>query len=122
MTGDLKGRHTVNSGQAQQMFNKITGNLLKGDKQEAARDLLKSNAVDWTGAGGQKIILLMKLLGLSIADWREPDYVPLRDAYQLHNRRRRNPNAMLYPGDAEAMSVVSDALLYTPIFAGTDNL
>jgi hypothetical protein len=57
--------------------------------------------------------------GLTIpSDWQEPDFVTLRDAYQLHERRRRNPNAPLYPGDAEAMEAVSDALDYIVLYAG----
>jgi hypothetical protein len=50
--------------------------------------------------------------------WISPDFVALRDAYQLHERRRRNPNAMLYPGDAEAMAAVPNALDYAVVYAG----
>lgn len=110
MATGLNPRHT------QKMFDKISSKLLKGDQQAAARDLLQNAAVDWNSAGGQQITKLMQ--ALAIPGWREPDYVALRDAYQLHNRRRRNPNASLYPGDAEAMAAVPDALSYTPVFAG----
>ena len=55
---------------------------------------------------------------LNIPDWRAPDFVTLRDAYALHKRRQRSPNATLYPGDAEALAAVPDALTYTPIYAG----
>jgi hypothetical protein len=55
---------------------------------------------------------------LRIPDWRDPDFVTLRDAYALHKRRERSPNATLYPGDAEALAAVPDALTYTPVYAG----
>ncbi|MBC8170705.1 MAG: hypothetical protein H7X77_03505 [Anaerolineae bacterium] len=106
----------LNPRQTQKMFDKISSKLLKGDQQSAARELLQSGTVDWSSAGGQQISTLMQ--ALAIPHWLEPDYVALRDAYQLHNRRRRNPNASLYPGDAEAMAAVPDALNYSPVFAG----
>ena len=55
---------------------------------------------------------------LRIPNWRDPDFVTLRDAYALHERRRRSPKATLYPGDAETLAAVPDALAYTPIYAG----
>ena len=48
----------------------------------------------------------------------EPDFDSLRDAYPLHERRRRSPNARIYPGDEAIMAKVSDALLYTPVYGG----
>ena len=53
-------------------------------------------------------------------NWHEPDFVALRDAYQLHLRRQRNPKAMLYPGDTQAMGAVPNALEYTPIYGGIE--
>ncbi|MBL8157537.1 MAG: hypothetical protein JNM70_25480, partial [Anaerolineae bacterium] len=44
----------------------------------------------------------------------------LRDAYQLHSRRQRNPNARAYPGDEAVMAAVPDALMYTPVYGGAD--
>jgi hypothetical protein len=116
----LAGR--VDKGQAQKMFNRLSGNLMKkvagneSDKMSsAARDLM--SAPDWNSPGGQRIRALMGCLTVP-ANWREPDFTTLRDAYQLHSRRRRNPNAHLYPGDAETMAKVPDALNYTPVYAG----
>lgn len=103
--------------QAQKMFNRLSGRLLKGADEDAARQLLSGNAPDWQSAGGQRIRALMAYLTVP-QNWHEPDFVTLRDAYQLHNRRRRNPNAMLYPGDAEAMAKVPNALQYVPVYGG----
>lgn len=116
----LAGR--VDRKQAAKMFDRLSGNLMKkvaGNESEkmssAARDLV--SAPDWNSPGGQRIRALMSCLTVP-ANWREPDFTTVRDAYQLHARRRRNPNAMLYPGDAEAMEKVPDALNYTPVYAG----
>jgi hypothetical protein len=119
LSGDLQSlAGQVDMKQANSMFARLSGQLMKktgGDKQEAA-DLLKSGA-DWESTGGKRIRALM--VCLTVPDnWRVPDFVSLRDAYQLHIRRQRLPNARLYPGDAETMAQVSDALDYTPVYAG----
>lgn len=115
--GDVQAMaKVVNTKQAQKMFDKIAGQFLKGDQKAAARDLLSNAAVAWNSAGGRRIAAVMACL--PITNWREPDYATLRDAYQLHNRKRRNPNATLYPGDQAAMDAVSNALDYMPLFAG----
>ena len=85
--------------------------------RQAAQEMIAGNMPDWDSAGGKRIRALADLLTLP-SDWREPDFVALRDAYQLHDRKRRNPNATLYPGDAEAMSKVPHALNFTPVYAG----
>ncbi len=101
--------------QAGALFARLSGSLAaKAGGDEAARDLLRQP--DWQSAGGAQIAAVMDCLG--IANWREPDFVTLRDAYTLHLRRRRAPKATLYPGDAEALAAVPDALDYTPIYAG----
>ena len=53
------------------------------------------------------------------SDWHAPDFTTLRDAYQVAERRQRRPNAGLYPGDAEALAAVPDALAYTPVYGGS---
>ncbi len=112
----------VDLSQAQQMFDKIGGKLLqdvqRGDA-EAARKLLGGgeDAPDWNSAGGQRLRALMACLDLP-QNWLAPDFVTLRDAYQLHARKQRKPTARLYPGDAEAMAAVPDALDYLPVYGG----
>jgi hypothetical protein len=106
----------VNMRQAQKMFNRLSGNFLKRDQSTAARELV-SGGPDWNSTGGQRIRALMHCLTVP-DNWREPDFVTLRDAYQLYARQRRNPNARLYPGDAETMTKVPDALDYVPVYGG----
>lgn len=103
------------------LFEKMAGGVFRrGGDREAAEDLLRGAAApDWTSGGGAAIRRLLALLTVP-DDWLAPSFVTLRDAYALHARRQRKPNARLYPGDAEAMRAVPDALAYTPLFAGKD--
>ncbi len=103
--------------QAQKMFNRLSGQLLKKGDSAAARELLAGNAPDWDSPGGRQLAALMACL-TAPENWREPDFTTLRDAYQLHARRRRSPSARLYPGDAEALAKVPDALEYVPVYGG----
>jgi hypothetical protein len=105
----------VDPKQAAALFARISGTLAqKGGNDPAAAEMLRQP--NWNSAGGSKIAALMDCL--RIPDWRDPDFVTLRDAYALHKRRERSPNATLYPGDAEALAAVPDALTYTPVYAG----
>lgn len=107
----------VDPQQAQKMFDRLSGSLMKkaGGDAKAAQSLLNASTPDWNSAGGQRIRAVLACLNLS---WREPEFNTLRDAYQLHTRRRRNPNARLYPGDEDAMNRVPDALRYIPVYGG----
>lgn len=114
----------VNPAQAQKLFARLSGQMLNragaGGEADAARALLANEgAPDWNSAGGQQIRALTACLNVP-DNWREPDFTALRDAYQLHERRRRLPNARLYPGDAESMSRVPDALAYQVVYGGRD--
>jgi len=114
----------VDLSQAQGMLSRFSSRLLKragadDSAAAAARALVAESTPDWNSPGGQRICALMSVL--TVPDgWREPDFVTLRDAYQLHLRRQRSPAARLYPGDAEALARVPDALAYTPIYAGLE--
>ncbi len=104
--------------QAGKLFERMSATLArKTNADPAADDLLK--LPDWSSAGGRRIRALMDCLG--IPGWQSPDFVTLRDAYALHLRRQRSPQARLYPGDAEALAAVPDALTYTPIYGGKLN-
>ncbi len=116
----LAGR--VDPAQANKLFARLSGQMLErvggGDEAEAARALLAGDGVpDWNSPGGRRIRVLLDALGLP-DDWRKPDFTALRDAYQLHERRRRLPDARLYPGDAETMARVPDALDYQVVYGG----
>jgi len=104
-------------------INRLFGKMMKrvnkqvGDSQaEDARKLLNAG-VDWQSSGAAKMRTFMHCLMLP-ENWHTPEFTALRDAYQLHQRRQRNPNAMLYPGDADAMAAVPDALDYVPVYGG----
>jgi len=103
-------------------INRMFGKLMKkvnrqlGGSTEGARELLKSDG-DWRSVGGQRLRAFMNGLTLP-SHWHTPDFVALRDAYQLQRRKQRNPNAPDYPGDAEAMQAVSNALDYLPVYGG----
>jgi hypothetical protein len=110
----------VDKGAAEKMFNRLTGQLMKkvGGNSDEARALISGEgAPDWNSEGGKRIIGVINCLKLP-ANWREPDFIALRDAYPLHERRRRNPNARLYPGDDALMAKVPDALSYLPVYGG----
>lgn len=105
----------INLKQAGKLFNRMSATLSnKTGADASAADLLRQP--DWNSPGAAQIRALMTCL--NIPNWREPDFVTLRDAYALHERRRRSPKATLYPGDAEALAAVPNALDYTPVYAG----
>lgn len=108
---------TLNQRQVNNMYARMSRHLMSKEQRAAAQSLLVANAPDWESAGGAKLRAVMACLGLSDG-WMQPDYVVLRDAYQAHARRKRNPNAHLLPGSEEAMQSVPDALDYRPFFAG----
>jgi hypothetical protein len=116
----VKGQ--IDETQAEKLFAKMSGAVAGklgggGGDAEAAKKLLQSAQIDWESSGGRRIRAALGLFGLGAA-LSLPDFTVLRDAYALHARKRRKPDAPLYPGDAEAMAAVADALAYTPIFAG----
>ncbi len=108
----------VNPKRAQAMLNRLGGGLLSkaGGDQAAALTALQGNPPQWDSPAGRRLTAL--LAALAIPAWREPDFVTVRDAYQLHLRRQRRPNAPLYHGDQEALNAVPNALDYRPVYAG----
>jgi len=114
LPGDVQAlAQNIDLKQANSMFARLSGSLAP-KSGGAPSDLLQQP--HWNSAGGAQITALMDCLG--VPDWRDPDFVTLRDAYALHERRRRSPNARLYPGDAETLAAVPNAFDYTPIYAG----
>lgn len=109
----------LKSRQINRLFKRMMKTLggMGDERQSAAREMLEQSRADWKGSGGQRIRTVMTCLTMP-TNWHTPDFVTLRDAYQLHLRRQQRPNAPLYPGDAEAMQAVPDALDYTPIYGG----
>lgn len=100
----------LNPRHVNRLFKKIMKQMGASGDSDAAHDLLAGDQ-----AAKRKIAALLDGLDLP----RLPlDFVTLRDAYQVAIRRQRNPQARLYPGDAEALAAVPDALDYTPIYGG----
>jgi hypothetical protein len=106
------------------MFNKVAGGLfgkMNADTESVNALVEQSRQMNWNSPQGWKIRSLMDMLTIP-AGWQEPNFIALRDAYSLHARKQRKPNARLYPGDAEAMAAVPNALDYIPVYAGKDEL
>jgi hypothetical protein len=110
----------LDAGAMDKMFRRIAGGAFKGrGDADAAADLLQSSVgPDWNSDGGRRARGLLDVLA---GGGPTPDFVTLRDAYALHARRQRKPDARLYPGDRESMDAVPDALDYTPVFMGKDD-
>lgn len=104
-------------------INAMFGKLIKKVNRQLGTDAragmaLIGGGADWDSRGGRMLQAVMACL--TVPDgWRVPDFVSVRDAYQLHLRRQQRPNAPLYPGDGDAMQNVPDALQYIPVYAGT---
>ncbi|RMG82114.1 MAG: hypothetical protein D6712_15155 [Chloroflexi bacterium] len=108
----------VNPQEADKLFQRFAGKLLRNDEERAAAQaLLKPQSPNWNSVGGRQAMAIMSCLPVS-SNWHQPDFITLRDAYQLHARRQRRPQAKLLPGDAEAMAAVPNALEYVPIYGG----
>lgn len=109
----------VNPKHMNRMFQKIMGGVSKvmGGNLTAANALLQPTLPDWGRDAGAKISTFMRCLNIP-EGWHTPDFITLRDAYQLHRRLERHPNAPLLAGDREAMNAVPDALRYIPIYGG----
>jgi hypothetical protein len=113
----------VSGDAADKLFAKMSGMI--GGKLDAttaaqagaASALLHAHRIDWNTTGARQIRALCALLRLP-APSDPPDFNTLREAYQLHARKRRKPDAPDYPGDAEAMAAVPDALDYRPVYGG----
>jgi hypothetical protein len=108
--------------QANKMFKKVSGKLLKGlgggAEQDQARAMFMGGGQDvWNSLNGQRVRAVMSVLNLP-ANWRVPSLQAVRDAYQLYRLRERAPRLALMPGDQEAMAAVPDALGYTPVYLG----
>ncbi len=111
----------VNPKRAEALFNRMAKQVLRGGEEaQAARALVSGEgAPDWDSPDGKRLRAVLACLTVP-DNWREPDFTTVRDAYQLHLRRQRKPNAPLYPGDAETMALLPNALDYVPVYAGKD--
>jgi len=110
----------LNPGQITKLFNKWMKRVSKrldGDA-DAAHDLLRGTGPDWSSQAGQRLRAVVDCITLPSPYWRVPDFVTLRDAYQLHARRQRKPNATLFPGERQQLEALPEALSYVPVYGG----
>lgn len=99
------------------LMKKVNRQLSGGDDEDEARSLLNNKQTNWKSTGAQRVSGFVACLNLP-EKWNMPEFVTLRDAYQRHRHRQRNPHAHLFPGDAETMQAVPDALDYMPVYGG----
>jgi hypothetical protein len=52
------------------------------------------------------------------ANWREPDFDAVREAYQVARLLRRNPRSQLMPDEQAALKIVPGALEYQAVYVG----
>jgi hypothetical protein len=105
--------------QADRLIERLSGSVLAkagGSSQHAAAQALLQSGERWDSPAGIRIARV--LAWLEIDGWREPDFATLREAYALHARRHRRPNAALLPGDEATMTAIPNALDYVPVYAG----
>jgi hypothetical protein len=118
--GEARG---VDRRQAARLFERISRGALARSGAEgqeaAARALVTAGEVNWSGTAGRWLRGALEHLTIPTG-WAQPDFISLRDAYQLHLRRQRRPDAPLYPGDAETMAAVENALEHVPVYAGKE--
>ncbi|MDZ4763798.1 MAG: hypothetical protein SGI73_04545 [Chloroflexota bacterium] len=113
----------ISADAANKLFAKMSGiiggklDAQTASQAGAAQALLSANRIDWNTPGARQLRALCAVLNLP-APLDPPDFNTLREAYPLYARKRRKPDAPDYPGDAETMAAVPNALDYLPIYGG----
>ena len=97
------------------LMKKVNRQLSDTDENQA-REVLNKR-INWQSTGGQQVSQFVDCLTLP-ENWNKPEYVTLRDAFQRHRHRQRNPHGHLFPGDTEAMEAVPNALDFLPVYGG----
>lgn len=121
-------QNKINPAQAESMFNRLTGQLFnKMDKQsggtaktlqtQAKQVLHNPMAVDWSRGWAARLAALASLLILP-DNWRTPDFITLRDAYQVARRLKKSPKALLMNDEKVALGMVDNAIDYQPVYMG----
>ncbi len=80
-------------------------------------DILQAKCLTQLAGKRQRVRAIAGVLRLP-DNWRLPTWETVRDAYQVHRLRARNPRMALMPGDKESMEAVPDALDYLPVYMG----
>ncbi len=124
---DLAEQQGVDPHKAGSLFEQLSGRLFGGlagqagessAEQEAARAVLMGGGRNpWNSLAGARVRAIASLLTLP-ANWREPDWDAVRDAYHAYRMRERYPRMTPLPGDRAALATVPDAAAYRPVFMG----
>ncbi len=124
---DLAEQQGVDLRKAGSLFEQLSGRLFGGlagqagestAEQEAARAVLMGGGRNpWNSLAGARVRAIASLLTLP-ANWREPDWDTVRDAYHAYRMRERYPRMTPLPGDRAALAAVPDAAAYRPVFMG----
>jgi hypothetical protein len=124
---DLAEQQGVDPHKAGSLFEQLSGRLFGGlagqagestAEQEAARAVLMGGGRNpWNSLAGARVRAIASLLTLP-ANWREPDWDAVRDAYHAYRMRERYPRMTPLPGDRAALAAVPDAAAYRPVFMG----
>jgi len=114
----------VDEKKAGSLFDRLSANVFgklggAGEaEKDQARALMAGGGHDpWNSLDGQRVRAIAGVLRLP-DNWRLPTWETVRDAYQVHRLRARNPRMALMPGDKESMEAVPDALDYLPVYMG----
>lgn len=124
----LAQTHNVNPDQANKLVSRLTSQLFgKLDRtsggeasamQDQARAMVSGGGmVNWNSAPAQRLKAMMDALTIP-ANWRDPDFDALRDAYQVARRLRRTPSAQLMPDEQAAIKAIPNAIDYEAVYMG----
>jgi hypothetical protein len=116
----------LNPNQLGGVFNRMSQNIFGqlGRQSGENADSLKAQAgamlasVDWESDPARRLSNALELTSLP-NNWRLPDFVAVRDAYQSARMLARNAKASLLPYEKSALQAVPNVMEhYTPLFMG----
>ncbi len=124
----LANARNVNPKQADKLMERVTsrlfGRLDKTSEGEAssmknqARAMISgSGGPDWNSTTGRAVRAAADMMALP-ANWREPAWSDVRDAYQAARMLARNPKASLLPNERDALKTIPDAGQYIAVYVG----
>jgi hypothetical protein len=124
----LAHNHNVNPEQASHMIDRLTSRLFgkldrasggEASAMQASAFALATGAhrPDWNNPAARRLEALAGVLALP-ANWREPDFDAVREAYQAARLLRRNPRSQLMPDEQAALKIVPGALEYQAVYVG----
>lgn len=113
---------SVDPKQAQRLTERMSSSLFNrfGGAGGAARDSAQAflNAgIDWNSPNGRRVRAGADVL-IVPNDWRQPDYVQAKDAFQAMRALARNPKAMLTASERNALDLFPFVQRYKALFFG----